>query len=101
MEQFTPYSYSSIERSDIFYSNSAKEGGAVATNSGRFVIIDSLFRNNVARNYGGAIYSQDAVPSVIKTCYNGNTVFDNRSNEHLGGAMFISRCKSTIIIILV
>ena len=84
VEQFTPYSYSfcSIESSDIFYSNSAKEGGAVATNSGRFVIIDSLFRNNVAHNYGGANYSQDAVLSVIKTCYNGNTA------KHFGGALY-------------
>ena len=57
------------------------------------MIIDSLFRNNVVHT-GGAIYSQDAVPSVIKTCYNGNTVFGNRSDEHL--AMFILRCKSTI-----
>ena len=62
----------------------------MAANSDRFVIIDSLFRNNVAHN-GGVIYSQDAVLSVIITCYNGNTVFGNRSDEHL--AMFILRLK--------
>ncbi len=74
-----------------FKDNSADNGGAIYMNGGKLSITDSLFVNNNAKKYGGAISCENEAHAEIY-----NSRFEsNTANEEAGGAIYL--LESTLI----
>ncbi|WP_405296195.1 C1 family peptidase [Methanobrevibacter sp.] len=83
--------YSSFKNANIaidnctFSDNSAQYGGAIYMAGGSLKIINSLFINNVAYNFGGAI----AANSNSRIFINNTRFINDKSTNDAGGAIYI------------
>ena len=68
-----------------FISNSAGTGGAIYMNGGTLTISDSLFKDNAADKYGGAIACEDGTYIEI----DDSKFLNDYSNAEAGGAIYL------------
>jgi len=66
-----------------FEDNAAEYGGAIFINEGNLKIINSIFSNNIAYNYGGAITALNSNVSVNNTRF-----INDKSSNDAGGAIY-------------
>ena len=71
----------------ILTNNTAIRGGVIA-NNGNLTVIDSVFNNNKATLYGGAIYNLYGNSSIINTDFSNNMLTESLSEVPLGGAVY-------------
>ncbi|HVC97874.1 MAG TPA: choice-of-anchor Q domain-containing protein, partial [Pirellulales bacterium] len=75
--------------------NTAWEGGGIcnngaSSNAGTVSVGGSLFSNNAATAYGGAVYTQFGPVSVSDSTFSGN------SSQNYGGALYISQATAAV-----
>ena len=85
---YTPSDYSNAVltlNNCTFNDNYAVYGGAIYMASGSLEITDSLFINNLAYNYGGAIACENTASVVISK----SKFYNSRSVDDAGGAIYL------------
>jgi predicted outer membrane repeat protein len=89
---YTPYGTKSY-RVDInnctFKNCYAEYGGAIYMDGGQLNVLNSVFMNNIAYNYGGAI----ACEYGTKISINRTRFVDDRSVNDAGGAIYLKLCE--------
>ena len=68
-----------------FINNSAEYGGAIYLNGGNIIINNTLFQNNIAYNFGGAI----ATGSKTRLCIYNSRFIADRSTNDAAGAIYV------------
>ncbi|MBW7843499.1 MAG: hypothetical protein PHY57_01995 [Ignavibacterium sp.] len=80
---------------DIFhsfiYQNSALTGGGLGIFNSSVQIINNVFRDNFADNYGGAVYAEQSDIKVIN-----NTFYKNSAYNNCGGILIYQPIKTEI-----
>ncbi|MDT3697082.1 MAG: hypothetical protein ROY99_11915 [Ignavibacterium sp.] len=80
---------------DIFhsfiYQNSALSGGGLGISNSNVQIVNNVFRDNFADNYGGAVYAEQSDIKVIN-----NTFYKNTGYNSCGGILIYQPVKTEI-----